>query len=191
MAGLGLYGATVGSVRGLQVQDVIRKVINRTGGIMSEGDLVQLDISAGDADVSNYIAGEDNSIFSNAVRPERPTCKFAPVGIVVGANTHGEGTATYADNATMYVQFCGIVKAFTGSHSATLATSPYAYRYRGLTVYGGARSSGAQPKYYLYTGGTAGERVVAWPLEQSGTAKTKIWCVFDGLHGLGTWLEHN
>lgn len=155
--------STVGGPLGIQPENWDLLVINRSGDRIL-GDLVALDINAADADVSNFVIGDDNAITANAVLPVTAVLDHGIFGVVIG------GTLT--DNGRMRIRIEGFVEAnVVGTNAAALVDK--------LVATNAADT--------LNSDGAAGSKIVAKPLETSAGASAElIWVWIRGYHGWGT-----
>lgn len=155
--------AEAGAPRGLQPDQQLVTVINRSGGARVVGDVVMFDLDAGDADTTDYVSGSENSVFTNVILPETTHLRDGWFAIVTDLRT-GAG----ADNTEMTVCVRGRVTALIGSAASKGAA---------LIAANGVDSLDD-------TAGTAGQKIIGKLLvPTTGAATAEV--IFNGIEGFG------
>lgn len=152
--------------KGLRFPAVDREITNRSGGAWVIGDVIQLDLTQSESEVTSVAFGEDASIWANAINPTAAGVQGSIMGVVV--ETDG-----IADNATGTVRFQGVVdQAYVIKATGNIAIGD-------KLVATTARNLDADR--------ASNEMIIGRSLEAKTTPTTrtlaKVW--FDGINGFG------
>lgn len=155
---------------GLQMATVdVLDCINRSGGALAPGDVVQFDFAQGDGDVSNYTWGDDNSAWKNVIAPTAAVVagtSYAVIGVV-------QGSSSIADNGIVpRIRVVGPTDAYVIAASGSVALSN--------------RLVATTAKNFDLVD-AAGEPYLAWAMEAVATPTTRtlgqVWV--NGFGGMG------
>lgn len=159
--------ATIAGPLGVQADPEFAVVITRISGGVSLGSLVMFDLTQTDADVSNGLPGDENSVFANVIAPTTALLSFGWYGVVTDLRG-----GTGAEGEEVKVCIRGRCKALVSGTNAAAVTDPLAAVNAQTSLDSDALA--------------AGEKVLGFPLETTagGTAEL-IDVIFDGIAGFG------